>query len=268
MSSPAALRNRSRAAVFLTYHSVAERGPSFLTVPPDQFERQLDHYARRGLRSGGREELAALAAGGAGNANLFITFDDGYRDNFEAALPLLRERGVKAFVFVLPPAVDEGGPLSWPGVEDDVATTPETMRSLTWEMAGEMAEGGFEIGSHGLRHASLPTLGDEELRQELSDSRRRIAERLGSCETLAYPFGDWDARVARAAADCGYSLAFTQPTKTGQRGATPLTIPRVNVDDRDEGRRLDLKLSAAGRRLLLSPRLTRARRRLAGLRSG
>ena len=268
MSSPAPLRNRSRAAVFLTYHSIAARGPRYLTVAPDQFARQLDHYARRGLRSGGLEELSALAAGGKGGANLFLTFDDGYRDNFEAALPLMRERGVKAFVFVLPPAVDDGGPLSWPEVEDDVRSTPETMRSVDWEMAGEMQEGGFEIGSHGLRHASLPTLSDEELRQELSDSRRRIAERLGGCETLAYPFGDWDARVARAAADCGYRLAFTQPTKIGQRAASALSIPRVNVDDRDEGRRLDLKLSTAGRRLLLSPRLTRARRGLAGLRSG
>lgn len=268
MSPSAPLRNRSRAAVFLTYHSIAERGPRYLTVSPELFERQLDHYARRGLRSGGREELSALAAGASSDANLFLTFDDGYRDNCEAALPLMRERGVKAFVFVLPPAVDPGGPLSWPEVEDDVRATPETMRSVDWEMVGKMAEGGFEIGSHGLRHASLPTLSDEELRQELADSRRRIAEHVGSCATLAYPFGDWDGRVAQAAADCGYELAFTQPTKTGQRAATPLTIPRVNVDDRDEGRRLDLKLSAAGRCLLLSPRLTRGRRRLSALRSG
>jgi peptidoglycan/xylan/chitin deacetylase (PgdA/CDA1 family) len=268
MATSAPLRNRSRVAAFLSYHSVADQGPRYLTVAPELFERQLDHYARRGYRSGGLEELSALAAGGSCGANLFLTFDDGYADNYEQALPLIRERGVQAFVFILPPVVEKGGTLLWPEVEDDVKATPETMRSVTWEMVGEMVEGGFEIGSHGLRHASLPALSDEELRQELSDSRRRIAERVGSCETLAYPFGDWDARVAQAAADCGYKLAFTQPTKTGQRLATPLSIPRVNIDYRDEARRLDLKLSAAGRRLLLSPRLTRARRRLAALRSG
>lgn len=268
MSSSKLLRNRSRRAVFLSYHSVAPSGPRYLTVTPELFERQLDHYARRGFVSGGLDDLRDLAAGRECGANLFLTFDDGYVDNRENALPLMRERGVKAFVFILPPLVDEGAPLLWPEVADDVDATPETMRSVTWEMVEEMKEGGFEIGSHGLRHASLPTLSDEELRQELLDSRQRIVERLGSCDTIAYPFGDWDARVARAAADCGYTLAFTQPTKIGQRLATPLSIPRVNVDYRDGGRRLDLKLSGAGRRLLLSPQLTRTRRRLSKLRSG
>lgn len=267
MSSSGLLRNRSRRAVFLSYHSVAPRGPKYLTVTTELFERQLDHFTRRGRVSGGLEELRALAEGRDAGANLFLTFDDGYVDNCEAALPLLRERGFKAFVFILPPVVDEGGPLLWPEVAEEAAATPEMMRSVTWEMVEEMKEGGFEIGSHGLRHASLPTLSDEELREELWDSRQRIVERLGSCDTIAYPFGDWDARVAAAAAECGYKLAFTQPTRTGQRRATPLSIPRVNVDYRDEGRRLDFKLSAGGRRLLLSPQLTRARKRLAELRS-
>jgi peptidoglycan/xylan/chitin deacetylase (PgdA/CDA1 family) len=268
MSSSKPLRNRSRRAVFLSYHSVADVGPRYLSVSPALFERQLDHYASRGLRSGGLAELRDLVAGRESAANLFLTFDDGYVDNREQALPLMRERGVRAFVFILPPLVDEGAPLLWPEVADEVEAAPQTMRSLTWPMVEELKEGGFEIGSHGLRHASLPTLSDEELREEMLDSRQRIVERLGSCETIAYPFGDWDPRVARAAADCGYEIAFTQPTKIGQRRASALSIPRVNVDYRDEGRRLDLKLSGAGRRLLLSPRLTRSRRRLAALRSG
>ena len=263
-----ALRNRSRSGVFLCYHSVAPTGPRYLTVTPELFERQLDHYAARGLVSGGLDELRAVAAGRNAGANLFLTFDDGFVDNCETALPLLRERSMKAFVFILPPLVDDGAPLLWPEVADEVAASPQTMRSITWSQVEEMKEGGFEIGSHGLSHPSMPTLSDEALREELWDSRQRISDRLGSCDTLAYPFGDWDARVATAAAECGYKLAFTQPTKIGQRRATPLTIPRVNVDYRDEGRRLDLKLSSRGRRLLLSPELTRSRRALSNLRPG
>jgi peptidoglycan/xylan/chitin deacetylase (PgdA/CDA1 family) len=268
MAPTALLRNRSRSAVFLCYHSIAEAGPRYLTVSPELFERQLDHYSKRGFVSGGVAELQAVAAGRSEAANIFLTFDDGFVDNCETALPLLRQRSMKAFVFILPPLVDAGLPLLWPEVADEVAASPQTMRSVTWEQVEEMKAGGFEIGSHGLRHASLPTLSDEQLREELWDSRQRIIDRLGSCDTLAYPFGDWDARVATAAAECGYKLAFTQPTKIGQRRATPLTIPRVNVDYRDEGRRLDLKLSSHGRRLLLSPQLTRARRALVDLRRG
>jgi len=265
MGSPAVLRNRSGRAIFLSYHSIAEEGPRYLTVSPELFERQLDHYARRGLRSGDLADLRALTEGREAGASLFLTFDDGFADNYHAALPLLRAHGFGAFIFVLPPKVDDGGALDWPEIADQVAD-PSAVRSVDWAMLGEMKEGGFEVGSHTLSHPFLSELGDEELRQELLDSRRRIADRLGSCDTIAYPFGDWEPRVAIAAADCGYAFAFTQPTKIGQRQATPLSLPRVNIDYRDEGRRLDLKLAGAGRRLLLSPRLTAMRRRLRELR--
>lgn len=253
------LRNRSGGAIFFSYHSVAASGPRYLTVSPELFERQLDHYARRGLGTGGLEDLRALAGGRRTEANLFLTFDDGFVDNYEVAMPLLRERGFRAFVFVLPPAVDDGGSLDWPEVAGQ-APDPSTMRSVTWPMLEEMKEAGFEVGSHTLSHPFLSRLGDEALRQELSDSRSRIVERLGSCSVLAYPFGDWDPRVAAAARDCGYEFAFTQPTRCGQQHATPLSIPRVNIDYRDSGHRLDLKLSALGRRLLLSRRITGLRR--------
>lgn len=267
MSGPSQLRNRSRRAIFLCYHSVADAGPRYLTVTPELFERQIAHFARQGLRTGDLAALAAVAEGRDPGATLFLTFDDGFLDNYETVLPLLREHDLRAFVFVLPPKLDDGAALDWPEVADDLAASPATMRSVTWEMAGEMGEGGFEVGSHTLSHPSLPELGDEALREELWDSRSRIVERLGSCDTLAYPFGDWNARVAAAARDCGYKLAFTQPTKIGQRHATPLSIPRVNVDYRDDEKRLDLKLSPLGRRLLLSPRLTAARRGVGKLRS-
>ena len=126
------------------------------------------------------------------------------------------------------------------------------------------------MGAHSLTHPHLPRLDPEQLRDELADSRRRIVERLGSCDTVAYPFGEWSPEVVAAAQECGYRFAFTLPTKSGQREVDRLTIPRVNVDYRDAKIRFALKLSAPGRRLLLAPavhllrsgafRRTRARR--------
>jgi peptidoglycan/xylan/chitin deacetylase (PgdA/CDA1 family) len=260
------LRNRSRGALFLCYHSVAAAGPRYLTVSTELFEHQLERLHRRGLRCGDLAALADLAAGGAPAPAAFLTFDDGFLDNYETVLPLLRERGHSAFVFVLPPLVDSGAALEWPEVAADARRYPESMRSVTWPMLEEMKEGGFEVGSHGLSHAHLARLGPEALREELFDSRRRIAERLGSCETLAYPFGEWSPEVAAAAAECGYRFAFTLPTKTGQGEATPLSIPRVNVDYRDRGLRLAAKLSPAGRRLYLSTALGSARASVRSLR--
>lgn len=255
------LRNRSGDAVFLSYHSIAPAGPRYLTISAELFERQLAALRRRGFRGGDLAALDELSAGRRSGRLVFLTFDDGFRDNFETALPLLREYGFPAFVFVLPPLLEAGAAFEWPEMREDLVLHADTMRSVTWPTLERMKEGGFEVGSHTLSHSHLPELGDEEMREELWQSRVAIVERLGSCDTLAYPFGEWSPRVARAAADCGYRFAFTLPTVSGQRHATPLSIPRVNVDYRDEGRRFAAKLSPWGRRLLLSSAVGWLRRR-------
>jgi len=258
------LRNRSRGATFLCYHSVAPQGPRYLTIAADLFERQLALLRRRGMRGGDLGALEEPAAGRSAGRTVFLTFDDGFRDNHTTVLPLLREYGFPAFVFVLPPLLAEGGAFAWPEVEADRERFPATLRSVDWAMLGEMKEGGFEVGSHTLSHPHLPTLGGERLREELWQSRAAIKDRLGACDTLAYPFGEWSAEVAAAAAECGYRYAFTLPTTHGQRHATPLSIPRVNVDYRDDERRFAAKLSPWGRRLLLSSAVGALRRRRGG----
>ena len=254
------LCNRSRAAVFLCYHSVADSGPPFTSVTEEAFERQLSTLSRLGFRSGGHQELASLARGERVDGRLaFLTFDDGYVDNFASARPLLEAYGFSALIFLLPPRVDNGDALDWPRVERRVAAYPKVMRSLTWPMVESMAEHGHEFGSHSLSHATLTELGDEELRQELFDSRARIVQRLGRCDSIAYPFGLWSARVAGAAADAGYSYGFTLPDGS-QLSADPLTIPRISVDHRDDEQRFRRKLGAAYRALSLSPCRPFARR--------
>ena len=251
--SPTPLRNRSRDATFLCYHSVHPAGPPFLSLSPETFERQLALLRRRGYRTGGRAELRALAAGERSPAPIvFLTFDDGFRDNFTNALPLLEAYGATALVFLLPTAVDAGAALAWPEVRERRDRHPDVFRSLTWPMVEAMAGGGVEFGSHGCRHADLTGLDDEALAEELLESRRRIADRLGDCDTLAYPFGYWDPRVAAAAATAGYRWAFTMPAGA-QASATALSIPRIAVDQRDGERRFALKLTPAGRQVTLSP---------------
>lgn len=254
------LRNRSRRATFFCYHSVAPEGPRYLTVTAELFERQLAELKRRGIAGGDLVALEAAARGRIPAPTAFLTFDDGFRDNHETVLPLLREYGFPAFVFVLPPLVDEAGPLAWPEVVADQQRFPATMRSVDWQMVGEMKEGGFEVGSHTLTHHHLPDLTGEALREELWESRARVKERLGSCTTLAYPFGEWSPEVAAAAADCGYAFAFSLPHNHGQRGASAQTIPRINVDYRDDESRFARKLSPLGKRLFLSPEVAVVRR--------
>lgn len=254
------LRNRSRDAVFLCYHSISEGGPPFLSIAPDAFERQLATLRRLGFRSGTLDDLEQIAAGRRPKGRTaFLTFDDGYRDNYVTARPLLETYGFRALVFVLPPLLDGGEALAWPRVAGQLHDHPEIMRSMTWAMVEEMAGAGHRFGSHTLSHPRLPDVGDEALRAELSDSRTAIERRLGSCTTVAYPFGVWSPRVAAAAAAAGYSHGFTLPYGA-QATADRLTIPRISVDHRDDERRFRLKLTGAYRAFLLSQLKPAARR--------
>jgi peptidoglycan/xylan/chitin deacetylase (PgdA/CDA1 family) len=254
---------KTRDAAFLGYHALADGGPPYLSMSPRTFERQLDFLAAKGYRSGCRADLEALGAGRRlGGRHAFLTFDDGFLDTYEVAAPMLARRGFTGFLFVLPRHLDAGSPLAWPEVAGEVERHPEVMRSMTWEMAEELAAAGWEIGSHTLSHPRLTTLEDDELRHELEESRRIVAARLGRCDTLAYPFGAWDERVERAASAAGYRFAFTLPIES-QASAGPLSIPRLTIDDRDTVARYRAKLSLAGRLALFSqlrPLVRRLRR--------
>ena len=248
----ALLGNRARDATFLCYHSITDGGPPFLSLPPETFERQLAGMRRRGFVGGDLAALAALVEGRrAIRRHVFLTFDDGYVDNHDAALPLLAAYGFPAIVFVLPSYVDRAARFDWPEVAQNAQAMPDIMRSLDWAMVDKMAERGIEFGSHTSSHPHLTQLGDEALREELWSSRERLRSRLGRCDVLAYPFGEWNRRVAAAAAEAGYSYALSLPA--GSPGeASNLAIPRINVDYRDRAPRFAAKLSPLGRRVYLS----------------
>ncbi len=258
----APLRGRSRRCVFLGYHSVTEDGPPYLSLRPETFRRQLDLLRGAGFRSGTSATLERIAAGEKpAHRYAFITFDDGFRDTVTTALPLMAERGLTGLAFVLPAHRDTGAALDWPEVAGEAARRPQLMRSIDWSMLETLVDAGWDVGSHTMSHARLPELSDEALAQELLDSRRLLEARLGDCRLLAYPFGDWDERVARAAAAAGYSFAFTLPFG-GQSEATAMSIPRVTIDDRDSPWRFRAKLSWAGRSALFSPLRPLVRRAL------
>jgi peptidoglycan/xylan/chitin deacetylase (PgdA/CDA1 family) len=224
----------------------------YLALAPDLFEEQLATLRRLGFRSGGFADLARLAAGERlEGPTAFLTFDDGFRDNLLVAQPMMAEYGFRPLVFVLPPDLDEGRGFDWPEMVEAREENPDVMRSVTWHELERMVESGAEVGSHTLSHPHLPELDDDRLAAELVDSRRAIEGRLGGCDALAYPFGEWDGRVAAAASAAGYRFAFTLPQRH-QREVGPLCIPRLNVDYRDRSSRFRLKLRPSGRRLLLS----------------
>ena len=133
-----------------------------------------------------------------------------YRSVFEQAFPVLRRLGVPGTVFAPTDFIGRPEPMSWPGIDRWLSGPHEhELACMDADQLRELADAGWEIGSHTRSHPRLTSLSDG-LGPELAGSRARIEELVGApCQSLAYPYGDADDRVAAAAAEAGYLAAAT-----------------------------------------------------------
>jgi peptidoglycan/xylan/chitin deacetylase (PgdA/CDA1 family) len=236
--------------LILSYHTVSASWPSPLALLPDRFEAQLRVLRRQGYQAVRVHD--AIHAPPSGRV-VAVTFDDGYRSVLEVAFPILERLGYVGSVFVPTDFPDQPGPMSWPGIDQWLSTDhANELRSLSWNELRELAAAGWEIGSHGCSHPDLPKLSDQQLEQELHESRRRIEHELGApCRSLAYPFGTYDARVVTAVRAAGYSTACAVPA--GRSIPDPLTYPRIGIYRPDGMIRFRVKTSPSLRRLRATP---------------
>lgn len=236
--------------LILCYHALSDEWEASLAVRPRDFERQLRLLVSRGYQ-GTTFERAVLDPPAA--RTLAVTFDDAYRSVIELALPVLSSLGVPATVFAPSAFIGSEEPMSWPGI--DVWRQGPHERELipmSWPELERLAEAGWEVGSHTRTHPRLTQLDDARLGEELERSRAEIEQRLSRpCPSLAYPYGDEDARVVEAAGRAGYSAAGALPSRLEDRG--PLCHPRVGVYGADSIRRFRLKASPALRHLRRGP---------------
>jgi peptidoglycan/xylan/chitin deacetylase (PgdA/CDA1 family) len=110
---------------------------------------------------------------------------------------------------------------------------------------GALVEGGLEIGFHTRSHYFLPLLEDDELAGELHQGTAELEAVTGrSLETIAYPYGGFDARVAGAAGDAGFASGFTTEPRAASEHDEPLLMPRVEAPF-DSAGHLALRLARA-----------------------
>ncbi|MFJ6568869.1 polysaccharide deacetylase family protein [Streptomyces sp. NPDC091292] len=214
------------------YHSVSRTpdDPYRITVTPERLDDQLHRLRRRGLRAVAMTELLAARAAGSARNLVALTFDDGYADFTEHALPILRRRGCGATLFVLPGRL--GGDNAW----DPLGPRKPL---LCADGIRHAAAQGVEIGSHGLTHTDLTQADDATLRAETADSRARLRELTGQeIAGFCYPYGTVDARAIEAVRAAGYRYACA--IAPGPL-AGDLALPRVHIGQEDTGMRLELK---------------------------
>jgi peptidoglycan/xylan/chitin deacetylase (PgdA/CDA1 family) len=154
-----------------------------------------------------------------------ITFDDGFENFAEEAWPALREHEAPATVFVATDWV--GRTNGWDAADPRIPDLP----LMGWETLRALAAEGIEIGSHSRTHRRLPALSDDELARELAGARATIASEVGrEPAAFAYPYGDHDARVARAVGAAGHSAAVTTELRPLERSEpSRLTLPRLDA---------------------------------------
>ncbi|HEY1508494.1 MAG TPA: polysaccharide deacetylase family protein [Solirubrobacteraceae bacterium] len=233
----------------LCYHALSDSWEAPLSLSPDLFERQVSLLVRRGWRGTTfRDAVQAPPA----DKTLAVTFDDAFASVYEHAFPILSSLGVPATVFAPTSFMAERQPLHWNGIDHWLQTqsAPE-LRGMSWEDLGRLHEAGWEVGSHTRTHPRLTSLDDKEMRDELAESRREIAANLSApCETVAYPYGDVDERVADAAQSAGYLAGAA--LASGLRARGPQRWPRVGIYNGDQMWRFRLKISRGTRRLRAS----------------
>jgi peptidoglycan/xylan/chitin deacetylase (PgdA/CDA1 family) len=221
-----------RAPWTLMYHSVDhyEEDPYLLTVDPGRFAAQMGWLRGRGMRGVGIRELLDAQAAGHSAGLVGLTFDDGYADFGRHVLPVLRDHGFTATVYVVAGRLGRCNTWDADGPRKNLLTAREVAR---------LAACGMEIGSHGLGHIALAGLSREALATETARSREILENVVqGPVTGFCYPYGSVDGPAAAAVRAAGYDHACAI-------GHSPLTgryaLPRCYVGDRDGPLRLHAK---------------------------
>jgi peptidoglycan/xylan/chitin deacetylase (PgdA/CDA1 family) len=203
---------RADRLLILCYHAVSESWPSVGAVTPAALSKQIRYLLRRGYRPRTLTEAMREAPR---RRTLVVTFDDAFRSVLTNGLSVLRRLGVPATLFVPTDFAAEGSLMDWSTLGKSVGTAhEEELRCLAWDGVRDLAAAGWEIGSHTASHPRLTQLDAGGVAAELRSSREACEEALQrSCDSLAYPFGDWNANVAELAGREGYRRAVTLGTR-------------------------------------------------------
>lgn len=226
----------------LVYHSVCTDPPDWIapySVSPRTFCAHLDAVA-----ASGRQPLTVsqYVDGLRGAATLppavvLITFDDGFADFADYALPALADREMPGTLYVTTGALADKR-------QESVLPAARMLRSTDLP---ELETGGVEIGSHSRTHRQMDILPDREVEHELSLSGRVLAETLGhSIRSFAYPHGYWRRRILPVIRTAGYDSACAVGNALSRAHDEVLTLPRLMVRADTDARAVAAWLAESG----------------------
>jgi peptidoglycan/xylan/chitin deacetylase (PgdA/CDA1 family) len=193
----------------------ADRYRRDLSVVPDLFAQHLDRLIEEGYTTIRLEDLLLHLTEGAPLPvrPVILTFDDGYRDNYTNAFPLLKERAMTATFFIVTDLID--------------ADLPDY---LSWDMVREMHAGGMSIQSHGRNHASLKGRDDDYLIWQALGSLETIEYELGvRPRFISYPAGQYDENTIRIFQSAHYWAGVTTVQGATHNSEELFELRRVRI---------------------------------------
>ncbi len=195
-----------------------------LSVTPEVFDRQLEYLEKNEFSTITLDQFYSALIGKESlpEKSIVLTFDDGYKDAYTYALPLLEKHHLKGVAFVITQAVG-------------------TSEYLTWDQIREMDKSGvFEIESHTLTHPELPKLSHKKMKKELEESKKILEEKIEKpIEFFCYPYGRYSKEIVKEA---GYKGAFTTHYGTTHTLPSIFETTRVRLTNDDVGENFEKKI--------------------------
>ena len=232
------LDRKQKGTRMLCYHRVNDSEKNYLTVSTRHFRDQMKFLFNEGYQT---ISLSSLLAGEGNGRNIVITFDDGFRDNFECAYPILKEFGFRATIFC-------------------VADRMNTEGYLTRQDIREMRASGFEFGSHTISHPHLLRLKADKKWQEIFGSKKMLEDLTQNrVDFFCYPYGEYDKESVALVKKVGYLGACSNNPGANDGKMDHYLLKRTEVSPDDSLN--DFKKKMAGAFDLLHRGLHWVRRR-------
>jgi peptidoglycan/xylan/chitin deacetylase (PgdA/CDA1 family) len=215
------------------YHKVNDHPGNVLTIPVSLFDEQMALLRDLGYTVVDLEDVLAHYVDGKPlpERAVLITFDDGYRDNLENAVPILQRYGYPAVLFVPIGFLDSPMPLPH---EERLARSGLVNPMLEWSQLEELEAGGVRIEAHGISHRPLADLQVDEAAREIVMAKLRLEERLERpVRAFAYVKGSeahYKPVHLSLLRQAGYEVAFTSVSGGNSPKTDPLRLHRYNVE--------------------------------------
>jgi len=206
-------------ASILMYHSVSMHRDYFFSVSPEEFSAQMRFFAEHGYKVIPLSVLIERMKSGVPlNGEIAITFDDGYKDNFKNAYPVLKQFNFPATIFVTTDLIN--------------TTDKRQLAMLSDSELKEMHESGLiDIEPHTRSHPKLAKCSTEEALREVRDSKEILEKLLNkTCTLFAYPYGNYNEETVSIVHNLGFTAAVTVEEGTIKSGDDPLRLKRNSID--------------------------------------